>query len=184
MKRSLIISFLLIGWGLGMACDCQPKESPQAAYAAADIVFVGKVINAETNWMSGGYKYIFQVERSWKMPTDTLLYLKTPLKENCGVLFEKGKSYLVYANKVFTAKETNSCSGSKAVEDAEAELQLWGEGTFPQDPKNLMMNMWTVGIAMVTGMVFLAFVVWRGSRGGRRGEERGERREERIDANP
>jgi hypothetical protein len=169
--KKLFFSFLFIfSFMTAWACDCEPKATPQEAYAAADIVFVGKVINAETNWISGGYKYIFQVERTWKMSADTLLYLKTPLEQDCGYIFEKGKRYLVYANKKFTAKETDSCSGSKTIEEATEDLQLWGEGTTPRDPKMLKMNMWTVGIAMVAGMVFLGVVVWRGGRRGRNRE--------------
>lgn len=162
MKKIFLLVLLVISWAFGKACDCKPLESPEAAYAAADLVFVGKVINAETNWISGGYKYIFLTERTWKMSADTVVYLKTPLEQDCGVVFEKGKSYLVYATKKFTAKQTDVCAGSKLLEEATADLQLLGEGTSPQDPKMLKMNMWTVGIAMVAGMVFLAIVVLRG----------------------
>lgn len=168
MKKCFLISLLLVSWGFGLACDCEPKESPQAAYAAADIVFVGKVINAETNWMSGGYKFVFQVERTWKMSADTLLYVKTPLEQDCGLIFKKGKSYLVYANKKFTSKQTDSCSGSKPIEEATEELKLWGDGSTPRDPEMLKMNMWMVGISMVAGMVFLALVVLKGARNGKR----------------
>jgi hypothetical protein len=162
--RFFFFATLLMASFLGLRaqeCPCEPKNSPQEAIVAADIIFVGKLLRAETNWMSGGMKYAFEVERTWKMDADRMLYVNSEFERDCGYAFREGERYLVYANKLFTTKKTDSCSGSKPLLEAEADLAILGQGSPTQTPASLNRAMWTMGLLIVGGILFLVLVVLR-----------------------
>lgn len=136
-------------------CDCEPPASNNEALEAATYAFVGKCVLLNTNWMSGGMKYSFEVEKSWKKAAPRLIIVNSPFIQECGGMkFEVGKRYLVFVEKKFSHK-TNRCMGSKAV--VEEEVAALGEGMAPQPSKMVMPMIWTISILAV---IFLALVIF------------------------
>ena len=156
-----IAVFLFIGQILGVnsahACECTPL-SPVQARDSADIILSGTCVQVESNWISGGMKFAFQVDEYWKKRVDQLFIVTTPFQKECGVPFEEGKEYLIYVRKKFTPK-TDICLGTKLLEVADADLALLGPGSSPQ-PSTLIMPMYlTIGGLCFLAMGILAFVV-------------------------
>jgi hypothetical protein len=169
MKHSLIVwlaTWLLNGSLLhAQACECVPL-SPEAARDSADIIVEGTCIQVNSNWISGGMKYSFEVDRCWKKATDRFFIVNTPFAKDCGVAFEEGQRYLLYVRRIFTPK-TNRCMGTKPREDAEADLLVLGEAMSPRRSNLIQPMYWAVGGLGLLSLLVLAFIVLhkRSSRG-------------------
>ncbi|MEO0470359.1 MAG: hypothetical protein AAF206_12100 [Bacteroidota bacterium] len=140
-------------------CDCEVPASDEAALEQADVAVAGRVVFVNTNWMSGGMKYSFQVEKSWKRSVDKLLIVNSPFSQECGQSFEDGQRYLLFANKKFGFK-TNACAGSRLLTKQEEPFP--NQTSFaPQRSAMAGIMLWTiVGICVFASSV-LAFVVLR-----------------------
>lgn len=154
-----ILSFaLLLFCAEAQACDCKMPDF-QAAYDSASHIFIGKVTEMTTNWMSGGMKATFVVSKNWKSPTEQLMVVNTPFERNCGYTFEVGKEYLVFANKKFTYK-TNACTRNILLENAEKDIELLGKSGKIGTGK-AKYYIWGMGISTVLGILVLLYVVLR-----------------------
>ena len=112
------------------ACECS-SLADSIAFQQADLVFVGEVVGAETNWMSGGWKFSFLVKESWKQQTGQAYVVNSEWEKDCGYIFEQGKEYLVFVNRKFTPK-TNTCMGNRPLQEAAPFLALLGPGSSPR----------------------------------------------------
>lgn len=143
-----------------LACSCEEGKVAQNYFEAANQIFVGQVIGVNSNWISGGMKYTFLVEKTWKRGADSLLVVNTGWDYECGYQFEKGKKYLVYGIKKFSLR-TDACMGNKLIEEAEVDLQFLGEGNLPRKSIAVPIAGWGMGIMVLGAMIFLAFVILR-----------------------
>lgn len=163
LKRLLLIAYL---GGMGtfsglFGCECIPPQNAQEAIAEANLIFVGKCIQSETNWMSGGWKFSFEVKETWKKGADRFMIINTGWEEqDCGYIFEKDSTYLVYAVKKFTLK-TDQCKGNKLLSEAKEDLQLLGQGDPPRQSSMVTMMYWTIGILGAISILFVAAIVLR-----------------------
>ncbi|MEM6263020.1 MAG: hypothetical protein AAGI38_10970 [Bacteroidota bacterium] len=160
LKVLMLACVFLGSFHLLNACDC-PNPGLDSAFSRADLVFRGKVIGAETNWVSGGQKYSFEVLESWKNPTDKFLVANSPFEKNCGAVFDQGGTYLIFLKKKYNTKYTDACMGNLSEADASQELKLLGAGMPPASSEITKTMMWTVGILGVASLLFLVFVVLR-----------------------
>lgn len=156
---AFISLLFLLPFNLHAECDCQTLNGKEA-YDQADIIFVGKVIGLETNWMSGGWKFSFEVEKSWKTQTNKFYIVNTAWEKDCGYIFEEGKSYLVYVRRKFTPK-TDKCKGNLPLEEAKMTIEELGEAMTPAISDQMGILSILVTVLTVLGMAFLAFVVLR-----------------------
>lgn len=158
--RFLLLALLLIWEIPAWACTCTPPATLEAALAQADVAFVGRCTFAESNWISGGMKYSFEVSQSWKKTTSQLFILSTPWEQDCGDSFEPGQSYLVFVRRKFTPK-TYQCMGNQPLDDAQAALAALGPGLSPAPSSLLMPMYWTLGILGALALLLIGFVVLR-----------------------
>ncbi|RMG25811.1 MAG: hypothetical protein D6730_10195 [Bacteroidetes bacterium] len=159
-SRILLCLLLYAGSsGAAFACTCSPLSAAEAI-AQADLVFQGRVTSVETNWISGGWKFAFEVSQSWKKTTNRLYIVNTPWEKDCGYVFEQGREYLVFVKRKFTPK-TNRCMGNKPIEEAAEYLALLGRGNTPMRSANYTKMIWLVSLAGFLGLAFVAFVVLR-----------------------
>lgn len=161
MRLQLLLIFILTAALRASACDCKPPATPGEAYVAADIVFTGKVLRAEPNWVSGGMKYTFAVSRSWKQHSDAILYLNSGFDDACGYAFETGKSYLVYATKKFTSWQSSRCTRNAPLEAAAEDMAMLGEGNATQGSAMRRRMAWTIGALGLISILGLALIVLR-----------------------
>jgi len=140
-------------------CTCKPVEIT-TAYNTADLIIEGEVVRITTNWISGGWKYTFKIDRSWKRSTDRVLFINSPWEKDCGSIFEEGKSYIVFIDKGFTMK-TQQCMGNVLVEEADATLSYLEEGTPPTASPQVPYINFTLIILGVLALLFMAVVVLR-----------------------
>ena len=124
------------------ACSCNTPYSASGNAKAVDVVFVGQVANVEhieaDGWLYGAWKSMLGAEHLYEFMTlrvtmdvstqikgtdKSQLILETAAStEQCGVLFEEGEEYLVYAfNGVGGIVTTSMCQrtaiAKKAAED-------------------------------------------------------------------
>ncbi len=125
-----------------LACRCLPPPSPNFGLEKSDVVFVGKATDVETieadGWLYGAFKQMMGSEQMYEFETIRVtLEVTTPLKaadespliletlasqEQCGIPFQAGKEYFVYAyhspeGDLKTDMCTRTATVAKAAED-------------------------------------------------------------------
>jgi hypothetical protein len=122
------------------ACSCM-ATTPRDAAQAASTVFEGRVLrvdkgdpNAQVN--AGHHTVDLQVVRYFKGEGGESITLQTASNSAaCGIEFEIGGSYLVYANtNEGSGLWAGLCSGTRPMAGAEADLEHLGMGSTPFDP--------------------------------------------------
>lgn len=146
-------------FAIAQNCACQ-KADFQSSYDSASVIFVGKVTEFTTNWMSGGMKATFAASKKWKDVGENLMVVNTPFPQNCGYTFEVGKEYLVYAKKNRVTYKTSTCYRTVPIENAEEDLAKLGKsgtiGTGKAKYFVIGMSLWVVGSSL-----FILFVILR-----------------------
>ena len=155
----LFITLITLGIHKVGACDCSVVSTNEQAFEQADLIFKGKVVQVKTHWISGGWKYYFSVEKSWKRSTENFLSVNTPLEKDCGYVFEEGKTYLVYVKKGFNM-ETDACMGSLLWEEAELRLPQLGQSYETAHSPLFMYTAWAVGGLSLLATLFLAYIIF------------------------
>lgn len=140
----LIASWLLIDVDETHACTCMPI-SPSEAFDAADLVFAGQVIDAQTFYypvpkisrdvVGRDYfedtVYIFLVSAVWKGEPKQVSYIISPQNStSCtGRGFSIGEKYLVY---VESGVAVGPCSRIVRLDSAQEDLRALGAGQPPE----------------------------------------------------
>jgi hypothetical protein len=116
------------------ACSCLGL-SPQQYLERADMVFIGRVDSIAP---AGGdprqprMTMTFSIQRVWKGPAvSTVDVVSSPGSVSCGVDFGASTTALIYAQRTADGFMTGICSGTKALVDAAADMEVLGEGYLP-----------------------------------------------------
>ena len=153
MKQLITIVSVLVLTGLwpalGQACTCLTPPSPSRGAEAVDVVFVGTVTGVEMveadGWLYGAWKSMMGAELMYEFETlrvsmdvDTVvkgaeqsqLVLETAATtEQCGVLFQPDKEYLVYAfNGPAGTVTTDMCTRTATSKKATADIRALVSG--------------------------------------------------------
>jgi len=120
------------------ACSCRPPGTPAEERDQADAVFLGTVVDvkAPNEVLMGGGDAVavtFKTATVWKGKITQRLVLTTPgSSASCGVGFEAGKDYIVYARISDGALSTTLCSRTSPVENAADDIAILGQGQTPE----------------------------------------------------
>jgi hypothetical protein len=132
------------------ACTCGSaysqgqKEIVESELSSSEAVFVGKVVDfgkstsssREMTIIGGASTATLRVSEVWKGPERETLEVSTSSQEGaCGYPFEEGREYLVYAYGG-QGLETDSCSQTKPLSEAGADLAVLGNSEKPKDGSN------------------------------------------------
>lgn len=102
MIRSFLLLLTVIASLSSYACKCATLSFSDEV-KQADLVFTGTVLSKT---MGDKVYYLFTISKTFKGSSADTLTIQTGFGDgDCGMLFEEGKTYLVYANN----KGTNSC---------------------------------------------------------------------------
>lgn len=126
MKKLLLFLPLFL-FQVAFACDCPEGPEFPAVIDSSNVVFRGVCLDKNTNWVSSGMKYTFQVNESWVRTIEPFTSINSPRPGLCGYPFEVGKEYLVYVNKTYSLR-TSICDPTKPIEEASADLAVLGPG--------------------------------------------------------
>ncbi len=126
------------------ACTCLTPPSPSQGAEAVDVVFVGTVANVEhieaDGWLYGAWKSMLGFEHLYEFETlrvtmdvntaikgtdkSQLILETSATTELCGVLFQEGEEYLVYAfNGVGETVTTDMCTRTATSKKAAADIK-------------------------------------------------------------
>jgi hypothetical protein len=123
-----------------LACKCAPPPPVPEALQQASAVFEGSV----TQLAPAGdeLEVSLRVTQAWKgVSTETVRVRTRKDTAACGVAFEVGHSYLVYANQSTTSEssiplEVLRCGRTLPAEDAEQDFAQLGIGVVPVAPRD------------------------------------------------
>lgn len=146
-----------VGTSRLLACDC-PAQTADEQQQAATHIFVGKVTEYTTNWVSGGMKATFVVSACWKNPTEKLMTVTTPFPDQCGQQFEVGQTYLVYTTRKHSYK-TNRCMGTQLLQP-QTDLTYLGS-PLQVGSKQSQQYAWVMLASVLVVVVFMLAVVLR-----------------------
>lgn len=167
LRRSVIsTTFLLLMLGISgigarlQACPCEETPAFEEALKEANVVVRGTVLDVTTNPINTGLKVTLKVNRSWKRTIEHTVTISTPTPAQCGYDFRIGETYLVYVNKKFNLK-TSSCDRTRALIQADSDLELLGEGYAPSASPGAKLFSILMLVMTLLGLLFVAFVVLR-----------------------
>jgi hypothetical protein len=123
------------GAGGASACSCAGSSSVKKELRTSDAVFSGAVVNIDESDTSRGAglslgKVVFDVNRSWKgVAGDSAVVYGQGPGASCGVGFETGKTYLVFAYRGGEGREgslqTDLCTRTQEL-SSEAATRMLG----------------------------------------------------------
>ena len=130
MPLLLLIALVTVGPASAESCECGPAPSACTRYWNATRFFTGRVVSVARN-VDGDRRITFSVA-----DTSTNIVVATgPAGRRCSLSFQTGHEYFVYARLGENGEWTTSvCLGTRAVEDAAADLEYARaiqEGTAP-----------------------------------------------------
>lgn len=116
------------------ACSCVPPPPVATAVGESSAVFAGTIVAlTPPSLPTSEMVATFSVERVWKGPTNqTEIEIRTPASSAaCGLSFEPGGKWLIYANETEDGLSAILCSRSTLYGAAQADLAELGAGTVP-----------------------------------------------------
>ncbi|HVR75675.1 MAG TPA: hypothetical protein VMT52_15175 [Planctomycetota bacterium] len=130
----LAVTFIAFPGRLAIPCSCQRPLPPLQALAEAASVFSGRVI-AFGPVEPFNKRATFGVSAIWKGPiAETIDVFTSSDSAGCGIDFQVGAEYLVYAWEDETGFFTHLCSRTTLFNSVEAEElgpPIWEEGAAP-----------------------------------------------------
>jgi len=141
-------------------------SSPKESLATADAVFSGRAIAAFDGnpgpviSSADPIRVTFQVREVWKGPQQPTLTVQSMRNDaSCGFSFKLGKDYIVYAESRNGTLDTNICTRTNRITEAELDLKELGAGQVvaAQDAAGSLLPNWFVvaGILVVIVVVVL-----------------------------
>ena len=114
------------------ACSCV-QTSPEVALAEHDAVFEGRVLEVEpASSPAGRLRATLEVVQHWKgVETERVVVTTAAMESTCGVAFEVGTSWLIYADLEEGELRTGLCSRTRRIEDAAEDVASLGAGVVP-----------------------------------------------------
>ncbi|WP_289136898.1 hypothetical protein [uncultured Brevibacillus sp.] len=151
------------------ACSCS-TPSPKEAIQQSAAIFSGKVIQVQetSDWhewiplsnkrVRGGFGVVLDVQSTWKGIDQTQVLIFTEGWElGCGVPFEVGKEYLVYASYwERDVLETHTCSRTAELIHATDDLLTLGPGNPPSQSVEIV---WTQKLVPYSVLALLTLAV-------------------------
>lgn len=148
MRRVALIALLLaLHAEVALACSCGERPAPAEAFADAHRVFTGRVIDAEDRatllrraWSfvrrvldadetlesdakTHGILYEFEVAQTWRGTPAKRMNIFTGRGDgDCGIPFQRGRTYLVYAVCDGDDCYAFGCGRTQRIEDAADDL--------------------------------------------------------------
>ena len=117
------------------ACKCAPL-TPKDAYAQADAVFEGRVVEIQIDGSAKDsqprLRVRFRTVRAWKGVRSEIVEVVTPSESAaCGYSFERDTSYFVYSTEQDGILVATSCGRSRKMSEADDDLREHGMGATP-----------------------------------------------------
>lgn len=109
-------------------CTCQSKPALKSAYNKASIVVVGRVLEQRQTPLKPGFTEVkITVLRKFKNTDDDMrretVVLYTPESdEQCGISFQPGFEYLIFAAGNPAFYKTTACDRTEVLENAQVDL--------------------------------------------------------------
>lgn len=134
-----VVAALVVGAGRATACSCERPSAPEEAMAAADMVFVGtvvdvgEVVHGDPALGPSLRRIRLEVSEVFKGPVPAQVDVHTPDggEAACGYDFEVGRAELVYASRWDGPMTASFCSRTAPVQHAAADLEALGNSMPP-----------------------------------------------------
>ena len=142
MKKSILLfCFTVLFFGIANACICEPQQLEERI-EKYHYIFIGKVLSVEDIYSDSTAKWpdrqkiVIKIDEKFKGNQSEKIIIHSQLS-TCASYFEKGKSYLAFANHYITNETvvnenfvamnnkivTGKCYGTKGIENSEKEIR-------------------------------------------------------------
>ncbi|WP_179955481.1 MYXO-CTERM sorting domain-containing protein [Chondromyces crocatus] len=118
-----------------LACKCVPPPPVATALEQSEAVFAGKVVGIAKQSSDETVPLVVKldVSRAWKGKVGSTVEVRTATSSAaCGLYFEEGKEWLIYAGSREGSLVASLCSRSKLFDTAAEDVAQLGEGTVPE----------------------------------------------------
>ena len=153
----VVLSLFLLNLDFATACSCI-EQSVSQQIAQSEFIFIGKVTKINrpifTLDSSDPIKVTLDVSKGFKGSFgDSIAVLTTQDSASCGYSFEENGEYLVYATSENGNLNTNLCTGTKRLDEANedlAELNLISPSDNNQEnPKMVLSQVLVLGVLIL-----------------------------------
>ncbi|SHG92724.1 hypothetical protein [Ornithinibacillus halophilus] len=172
----IILSTILINPLPSHACDCAVEQSVNDEYDQSFAVFKGEVLKIKED--NSTKDVVIEVEEIWKGIDESQIIIRTGLGGgDCGVNFQEGHDYLVYARntKLYGSEylQTNSCDRTDRLSGAEEDIAILGIGEPPgkqvdliNENNKMISPSMLIWIGLIAGgiLTMIIFFFWKGLR--------------------
>lgn len=137
MKKITTIVLLSILFGFlhisqSFACSCMMPGSPTKMMKESSIVMKAQVTDISQYWIKQGFWNNNEIQLNiygyWKGNLDNKPLITQDSSAACGINFQKGKDYIIYAdyNEASKTYSAHSCSRTTLIENAQQDIdELW-----------------------------------------------------------
>jgi hypothetical protein len=98
------------------------RYTPSKALETSDVVFTGEIIEVQKGSSADVEKVTFKVKSAWKKEVGETFTLTT-YRVSCGFFGEVGEKYLIYVYKRKETFNTNGCTRTRFLGDADKDLK-------------------------------------------------------------
>lgn len=125
MRSAIIINIIILFLSSTFcwACSCAISENAVQEMNIRDAVFLGEVtvVKEVENWSA---ETTFKVKNVYKGEIEEFVTLRHGLPSpSCGISFEPGETYLVFAYNESDYLSTNKCTLTKKISEATKEIE-------------------------------------------------------------
>jgi hypothetical protein len=160
------------------ACSCAESLSVENEYTRSVAVFRGEVIGVKE--VDHSKRVMIEVLENWKGANQSQIIIQTGLGDgDCGIDFEMGKEYLVYANKQSVYDDsgnyfsTGICDRTTSIHAVTNDFDILGQGMAPtkkvdlEEEFNRVFPKWLLSVVVVfVACLGIAgvFAIWNSKR--------------------
>ncbi len=138
VATSALVLFLIATPFKAFACSCMVPSAPLVALEASDFVFSGVVKNITPINSEYGRTLLIRMDvlTRWKGDFSKAIVVETADNSAaCGFPFQRGKSYLVYGHVYENMPQTNICTRTRLLENADEDIADLDEGEEVYSPR-------------------------------------------------
>lgn len=138
--------FLMVSFpSTSSACSCAEQQSVEEEFKQSKAVFSGEVLEVKENRSTNGSmsnSVLFEVSKTWKGVDETQIIITTGVGGgDCGIEFNKGEEYLVYATESTMYGEntlvSTICDRTGELQSLQDDLTFLSEGKVPSQKVDL-----------------------------------------------
>jgi hypothetical protein len=113
LMQSILLALAILAFAVpALACSCVQFSNPREQLRSADVVFIGRVVRSERDWLDRRWIYTtFDVQEALRGSVPRRVRIAQRDGTSCGIIsFERGSREMVFAHRNGRRLTTSACS--------------------------------------------------------------------------